>query len=65
MFLLLIPGVGMRGCVGLSEAADYDLSHALAEAWFCQLQSFCDYVMFGILESYIYLFIYFMYMSTL
>ena len=22
--------------------ADYDLPHALAEAWFCQLHSFCD-----------------------
>jgi hypothetical protein len=28
----------MWGCVALSAAADYDLSHALAEAWFCQLQ---------------------------
>jgi hypothetical protein len=27
----------MWGCFGLTEAADCDLSRALAELWFCQL----------------------------
>jgi hypothetical protein len=35
---ILIPGVEMRGCFRLSTAADSDLSRALTEAWFCQLQ---------------------------
>jgi hypothetical protein len=28
----------MWGFFRLSEAADYDLPHALVEAWFCQLK---------------------------
>jgi len=42
---VLIPGAGMWGCFGLSTAADQDLPHALAEAWFCQCTEFlqvCD-----------------------
>lgn len=29
----------MWGCFGLTAAADCDVPHALAEAWFCQLQT--------------------------
>lgn len=34
----LTPGMGIWGCSRLSTTAHYDLPHALAEAWFCQLQ---------------------------
>lgn len=42
MRFCLIPGAGAGGCFGLSAASDYDLSCALVEAWFCQLQMFSE-----------------------
>jgi hypothetical protein len=38
MFFILILGVGIWGCFGLTAVADYDLPHALAKAWYCQEQ---------------------------
>jgi hypothetical protein len=40
----------MWGCIRVSAAADYDFPCALAEAWFCQLQTVSEIVLY--LEFY-------------
>jgi hypothetical protein len=47
---VLIQCVEVWGCFGLLAAADCDLSHALARAWFCQ-QQLCNIGILGNFQS--------------
>ena len=52
---VLIAGMGIPGCFGLSMADDYDLPHVSSEAWFHlrpAAHSFCNFVTIGILGTF-------------
>ena len=49
--LILIPGYGATSQCP-QQLTMIDLPRVLARVWFCQLQSFCDYETFGIIETF-------------